>query len=242
MRCFMKTDVGRVREINEDCCEVKYFDDGSCLLVLCDGMGGKNGGEIASSKVMQTLIFEFSRRYDKAMSDTAIKAALVSSARTANIAVYDIACADDNLRGMGTTLVAAFIRGADAHIIHAGDSRAYIYSDNALNQITTDHSIVQHLIELGQISKEEANTHPRKNIITRALGVDESIDVEYTFLDIPDKSILLLCTDGVSNMITDKEFEQIIQNNTFDDLVDIIIETALNNGGVDNATIIVAEQ
>ncbi|MEE1024612.1 MAG: Stp1/IreP family PP2C-type Ser/Thr phosphatase [Acutalibacteraceae bacterium] len=242
MRCFMKTDVGRVREINEDCCEVKYFDDGSCLLVLCDGMGGKNGGEIASSKVMQTLIFEFSRRYDKAMSDTAIKAALVSSARTANIAVYDIACADDNLRGMGTTLVAAFIRGADAHIIHAGDSRAYIYSDNALNQITTDHSIVQHLIELGQISKEEANTHPRKNIITRALGVDESIDVEYTFLDIPDKSILLLCTDGVSNMITDKELEQIIQNNTFDDLVDIIIETALNNGGVDNATIIVAEQ
>ena len=238
----MKTDVGRVREINEDCCEVKYFDDGSCLLVLCDGMGGKNGGEIASSKVMQTLIFEFSRRYDKAMSDTAIKAALVSSARTANIAVYDIACADDNLRGMGTTLVAAFIRGADAHIIHAGDSRAYIYSDNALNQITTDHSIVQHLIELGQISKEEANTHPRKNIITRALGVDESIDVEYTFLDIPDKSILLLCTDGVSNMITDKELEQIIQNNTFDDLVDIIIETALNNGGVDNATIIVAEQ
>ena len=242
MRCFMKTDVGRVREINEDCCEVKYFDDGSCLLVLCDGMGGKNGGEIASSKVMQTLIFEFSRRYDKAMSDTAIKAALVSSARTANIAVYDIACADDNLRGMGTTLVAAFIRGADAHIIHAGDSRAYIYSDNALNQITTDHSIVQHLIELGQISKEEANTHPRKNIITRALGVDESIDVEYTFLDIPDKSILLLCTDGVTNMITDKELEQIIQNNTFDDLVDIIIETALNNGGVDNATIIVAEQ
>ena len=242
MRCFMKTDVGRVREINEDCCEVKYFDDGSCLLVLCDGMGGKNGGEIASSKVMQTLIFEFSRRYEKAMSDTAIKAALVSSARTANIAVYDIACADDNLRGMGTTLVAAFIRGADAHIIHAGDSRAYIYSDNALNQITTDHSIVQHLIELGQISKEEANTHPRKNIITRALGVDESIDVEYTFLDIPDKSILLLCTDGVSNMITDKELEQIIQNNTFDDLVDIIIETALNNGGVDNATIIVAEQ
>lgn len=242
MRCFMKTDVGRVREINEDCCEVKYFDDGSCLLVLCDGMGGKNGGEIASSKVMQTLIFEFSRRYDKAMSDTAIKAALVSSARTANIAVYDIACADDNLRGMGTTLVAAFIRGADAHIIHAGDSRAYIYSDNALNQITTDHSIVQHLIELGQISKEEANTHPRKNVITRALGVDESIDVEYTFLDIPDKSILLLCTDGVSNMITDKELEQIIQNNTFDDLVDIIIETALNNGGVDNATIIVAEQ
>ena len=242
MRCFMKTDVGCVRELNEDCCEVKYFDNGACLLVVCDGMGGKNGGEIASSRVMETLICEFSRRYDESMSDTALKAALISSARTANVAVYDIACADDNLRGMGTTLVAAFIRGTDAHIIHAGDSRAYIYSDKVLIQITTDHSIVQHLIELGQISKEEANTHPRKNIITRALGVDESIDVEYTYVSISDNSILLLCTDGVSNMISDSELEQIIQNNAFDDLVDIIIETALNNGGIDNATVIVAEQ
>ena len=155
-----------------------------------------------------------------------------------NRAVYDKATSDPDMLGMGTTGVCVYLYGDMAHIVHAGDSRAYLYRGGEIRQLTRDHSMVQQLVDSGQITREQAASHPQKNLITRALGVSANIVPEYNRCDVEPGDVLLLCTDGLTNMVPDEEIALILQETTFFDAPRILVDRALKGGGQDNITVL----
>lgn len=157
-----KTDRGRIRESNQDAYFVGEMPDGTAFAVVCDGMGGAAGGNIASSLAVQVISSKINASYHPNMRDSSICNMLESALSAANVEVYDLAQEKADLRGMGTTVVCAVIRGGQAFIAHAGDSRAYLFSADGLQQVTTDHSMVQDLLESGKITPDEAKHHPNK--------------------------------------------------------------------------------
>ena len=164
--------------------------------------------------------------------ETFLKRALTG----ANRFVFQKASREEELAGMGTTAVCALVRGGNAFICHAGDSRAYLVRDGRLTQLTHDHSYVQELVDCGTITAEEAEHHPQKNIITRALGVDYRLDPEFTSLAVQPGDILLLCSDGLTNAVPRPQLEQLLRTGSFYDLPDLLIRAANENGGKDNIT------
>jgi len=180
MKIAKKTDIGKVRNSNQDACSAGELPDGTVWAVVCDGMGGASGGDIASTTAVRIISEKITSSYRDGMSSNSIRSLLFSSIETANSVVYDISRSNTSLEGMGTTVVAAVISGGAAYIAHAGDSRAYRIFDNSIKQITRDHSIVQVMVEKGELTPNEAKGHPRKNIITRALGVDSSILIDFS--------------------------------------------------------------
>ena len=161
-----------------------------------------------------------------------MKKALIS----ANRYVFQKALREESLAGMGTTAVCALVRGGKAYLSHAGDSRAYLYRDGKLAQLTHDHSYVQELVDCGTITQEQAEHHPQKNIITRALGVDYRLEPEFTTVALQAGDVLLLCTDGLTNAVPMEQLEQLLRSGSFYDLPDALIHTANENGGPDNIT------
>ena len=161
-----------------------------------------------------------------------LKKALLS----ANRYVFQKALREESLAGMGTTAVCALVRGGKAYLSHAGDSRAYLYRDGKLAQLTHDHSYVQELVDCGTITQEQAEHHPQKNIITRALGVDYRLEPEFTTVALQAGDVLLLCTDGLTNAVPTEQLEQLLRSGSFYDLPDVLIRTANENGGPDNIT------
>ena len=166
------------------------------------------------------------------------KAFMMHGFDVTNRAVYEKAASDPEMMGMGTTGVCAYAGGGFAHIVHAGDSRAYLYHRGTLRQITRDHSMVQQLVDSGQITREQALLHPQKNLITRALGVAANIVPEYNRCEIEEGDILLLCTDGLTNMVPDEEIARILQDTAFFDAAGVLISRALQAGGQDNVTVL----
>ena len=164
--------------------------------------------------------------------ETFLKKALLS----ANRYVFQKALREESLAGMGTTAVCALVRGGKAYLSHAGDSRAYLYRDGKLAQLTHDHSYVQELVDCGTITQEQAEHHPQKNIITRALGVDYRLEPEFTTVALQAGDVLLLCTDGLTNAVPTEQLEQLLRSGSFYDLPDVLIRTANENGGPDNIT------
>ena len=154
----------------------------------------------------------------------------------ANRFVFQKASREEELAGMGTTAVCALVRGGNAFICHAGDSRAYLVRDGRLTQLTHDHSYVQELVDCGTITQEQAEHHPQKNIITRALGVDYRLEPEFTTVALRAGDVLLLCTDGLTNAVPTEQLEQLLRSGSFYDLPDVLIRTANENGGPDNIT------
>lgn len=239
MNIASKTDIGLVRSSNQDSYAAGELPDGTAWAVVCDGMGGANGGNIASANAVKIISEYISSSYHEGMGSNSIKTLLSSSIYGANVRLYDMSRTIESLAGMGTTVVAIIISNGVAHISHAGDSRAYIIKDNKLTQITKDHSIVQSMIDKGQITLEEAKSHPNKNVITRALGVKEDVDVEYNEIDLADDESILICTDGLSSYVPKERIEEIIKNEDFKDLPQSLINEANKNGGPDNITIVV---
>ncbi len=239
MQITGRTDIGSVRSRNEDAFEYGILSDGTAWALVCDGMGGVHGGKVASSAAIEIVSDKIKKCYNPSMSVSSLENLLLSTITTANVHVFDRGIYDENLKGMGTTIVSAIIKNNEACIAHVGDSRAYIISGDKIEQITKDHSLVQQMLDSGQITQTEFEHHPIKNIITRAMGVGEKIDIEFDFVCVNEGDALLLCTDGLSGMISNERILEIYQTTEFDSLADKYIEEANNNGGNDNITVVV---
>lgn len=238
MKIVAKTDKGLVRENNQDAYAVGELPDEVAWAVVCDGMGGAAGGNIASALAVKVISDKITSSYNEKMRDSSIKNLLDSAITAANIEVYDMAYSRPDLKGMGTTVVAVVVRDNVAHIAHAGDSRAYLVNKDGVEQITVDHSLVQNLVDRGEITKEEAEHHPNKNVITRALGVDKRIDVDFSEIYMQENETLVLCTDGLSNCVNNSEMAEDIKDGQYYAFADRLVKRANKNGGNDNITVV----
>ena len=233
------TDIGKVRSANEDSFDFGLFDDGTAWAVVCDGMGGVRGGQLASSLATEMVADKIRKCYNKLMPVYSFENIFLSTITTANVIVNDRSYTDTEFQGMGTTIAAAIVKENQACIAHVGDSRVYKITADSITQITKDHSLAQEMLDSGQITKEEFENYPKKNIITRALGIDDKIDIDFDFTDINDGEALLLCSDGLSGLISDDELLEIYKNNDFELLCDEYIKAANDKGGYDNITAVV---
>lgn len=234
-----KTDIGIVRSKNEDALDYGILSDGTAWSIVCDGMGGVHGGKIASTAAIEMVSEKIRKCYNVSMSVSSLENLLLSSITTANVDVFDRGIYDESLKGMGTTIVSAIVKNNEACIAHVGDSRAYIIRNNTIEQITKDHSLVQQMLDSGQITKSEYENNPIKNIITRAMGVSEKIDIDFDFVNVKEDDALLLCTDGLSGLVSDERLLEIYRTTDFEFLADKYIQEANNNGGTDNITVVI---
>ena len=238
MKIVAKTDKGLVRSSNQDAYAVGELPGEVAWAVVCDGMGGEAGGNIASALAVKVISEKITSAYNEKMRDASIKNLLDSAICAANIEVYDMAYSRPDLQGMGTTVVAVIVRDKTAFIAHAGDSRAYIVSGETIQQITTDHSLVQNMVDRGEITAEQAQHHPKKNLITRAVGVEKRIDIDFREIDLNDNETLILCTDGLSNFVTNNEMIDDIKDSQYYAFADRLVKRANKNGGGDNITVV----
>ena len=221
------TDIGRVRERNEDSVLVS-----PPLYVVADGMGGHRGGQVASQVALEAM---------EGLA-TEGRGSLADHVHRANRAVWDRSVEDERLSGMGTTLTAAQIDGASALIAHVGDSRAYLLRDGSLQQLTTDHTLVARMVKSGEITEAEAEVHPHKNVLTRALGTDEEVEVDEDSIALVDGDRLLLCSDGLTGMVTEDQIQAILENSDQpQQAADRLVKAANRAGGVDNITVVVLD-
>ncbi len=239
MKIASKTDTGLVRNSNQDSYAAGELMDGTAWAVVCDGMGGANGGNVASANAVKIISEYISSSYHENMNSNSIRTLLQSAICGANVRLYDMAHTIESLEGMGTTVVAAIVCNGMVHITHAGDSRAYLVRDNRLIQITKDHSIVQSMVDKGELTSEEAKNHPKRNVITRALGVTENIEFEYNETEFYDGDQILICSDGLTNYVSENDIEKVISDNNFYEYPKALIDLANANGGGDNITIVV---
>lgn len=239
MRVFSATDVGQKRKMNQDYVFVSDSPVGNLpnLFVVADGMGGHNAGDYASSHAVQTLVDEI--REDKDFNPIKI---IRHAIETANTEVLNKAQNDISLRGMGTTIVVATIVGHYAYVANVGDSRLYIIQDQ-IHQVTKDHSLVQEMVRMGELKAEEAKNHPDKNIITRALGAERTVDIDFFDLKLEANSTILMCSDGLSNMVEDSKIEEIVSDSeiNLERKGRKLLREANQNGGKDNIAIILVE-
>ena len=237
-RIYGGTDKGRVRATNQDAFVYEVLDEHTAYAVLCDGMGGENGGHIASSKAVEVISQALGRGLAQKAAD--VKATLVSALSAANAVVYSMAAADEALSGMGTTVVAAVLRDGMLFAAHVGDSRLYSLAEGSqrLERLTRDHSVVQLLLDSGEITEEEARTHPKRHYITRALGVEREVDPEYMERAFAGGR-LLLCSDGLYNYAPPEEHIDLIATCASEQDIFLLIDEANKAGGPDNITAIV---
>ena len=236
MKIFGKTDIGLVRESNQDAFSFGSFDDGNCWTVVCDGMGGVSGGQVASAICVEMVSEAIKRGYRNKMTVSSAKNLLTTAINAANSAVFKKSQEDFEVRGMGTTVVAVIVLGNLAVVAHVGDSRAYLLNDE-IKPITKDHSFVQLLIDTGKITEEEAKVHPDRNVITRAVGIEHVVDVETDIVDINNNDKLLICTDGLNGYVSDADILKTV-NEYGDSSTEKLVETANNAGGRDNVTVV----
>lgn len=252
MLWYGKSDIGMVRSANQDSFIARKLTADSVLCSVCDGMGGKAGGSEASRLALTVFESEVAAFMKKAkatksseISDSEIKRMLADSVDRANSEVYKAACSDHTLSGMGTTLVAALVIGSMLYSVNIGDSRMYIIKDGQATQHTHDHSYVQYLVDIGKLTPDEAKKSTNKNIITRAVGIDEKVDSDISSMKLPDSSgdYILLCSDGLTNHMENHEIAQIIQKNgdTLEQKADALISAANGRGGTDNITVVLLE-
>lgn len=228
------TDVGNFRKVNEDYIDY-YTDEKKRIYVIADGMGGHNAGEIASKLAVENTISYINSLSQLDDLEDSIKKAVGDS----NNKIYELSKSKADLNGMGTTLTACLIKGSDMVIANVGDSRCYIIKDKAISLVTKDHSLVQQLLDEGSITESEADNHPNRNIITRALGTNSTVDVDVIKMDIKGIEKIILCTDGLSNLIDEQELYDFVMNN--DDCCAELIELSKSRGTKDNISVIVFE-
>lgn len=243
MEWAARSDVGLVRKTNEDSYSVRISEDKPSVAIVADGMGGYRGGKIASNITVETIIEGIDQFYpDELLEDSPqVDPAVVikRAVRFANEKVYKLAQDDIKLAGMGTTVVGAMVFDQELVIGYVGDSRAYLITDDTIEQITEDHSLVNELISQGKISEEEALNHPQRHMITRAMGTAPQVSVDIVKRPWKENDILLLCTDGLSEVVTTEEIKAVFSKQpSIQIAVDTLLEQSLQVGGKDNITIV----
>ena len=243
MNAFGMTDIGLQRRENQDTYAIARCGQPERLVaVVCDGMGGANGGSVASGLAVDTFCTELSERLRSDMTAQALHEALGVSVAKANRVIYERAQTDLALRGMGTTLVAAVVEGERVSVCNVGDSRAYRISAGGITRITRDHSVVEEMIERGEITPAQARIHPSRNIITRALGPDEAVACDCFDLTLREGEKLLLCSDGLIVAREDDEILSVVQSSADpQDCVQTLIERTKQCGAPDNVTVVLVE-
>ena len=242
MIAFSKTDIGVRRNTNQDYAYFSVEQIGNLpnVLIVADGMGGHKAGEVASEQAVNAVLqsIKENEKEDKiSIIEEAIEAA--------NCKVLDMAAKDEKFMGMGTTIVVATLENGNLYVANVGDSRLYLIDDD-IRQITRDHSLVQEMVSIGELDKESAKTHSRRNIITRAVGVEKKVMADFFEAEVREGTKILLCSDGLTNMVDDNEIKHIIEecsssNQNIEATVQRLIDTANENGGLDNIAVVLAE-
>lgn len=236
MAVVVRTDKGNIRPINED----SYFAprQGLPMALVADGIGGHKAGEVASALAVETMQAQVAKRQGR---DLSIKMA-VGFVRKTNKAIFEAAQGVETAKGMGTTLTMLYFMKRKVLLAHVGDSRAYRLRDGQLTMLSQDHSLVAELIKIGEITEEQAKDHPYKNIITRALGVDEDVQVDSRDFDRFENDLYLLCTDGLTTYLDDEELRVILLGKeSLDEKADSLMNIALERGGRDNITLVLTD-
>ena len=237
MQVWGCTDVGQVRENNQDSFYIEITDDGNALCVVCDGMGGAKAGNVASRLAADSFIEHSKSVMRPGIKCENIKEIMCDSLSAANQSVNDMAELDEFYNGMGTTLVAAISAQDDVVIINVGDSRAYLINKEGIERITRDHSVVEDMVEMGELTAEEAKEHPGKNLITRAVGTDENVVGDIYTISAEKGSYILLCTDGLTNLVSDQEIlYEVLYGGEASVCCERLIAIANTRGGYDNIT------
>ncbi|MCQ2526413.1 MAG: Stp1/IreP family PP2C-type Ser/Thr phosphatase [Lachnospiraceae bacterium] len=229
---FSRTDIGNTRKLNQDYIYTTQDKIGNLtnLFIVADGMGGHAAGDYASRTAVETIVKYIENSFEK----NSLKL-LTKAVETANNEVYTEALLNRRLEGMGTTIVAATFVGRYLQAINVGDSRLYIIRDKEIRQVSVDHSLVEEMIKSGGIAREQARNHPDKNIITRAVGVKSTVEPDTYTEELKNGDYVLLCSDGLTNMVPDEEIAEIIvKEEKVDEAVKKLIEKANENGGRDN--------
>lgn len=238
-KAFATSNVGKAREINEDYFYISYPDDEIQLFILADGMGGYNGGEVASKLAVTSAKNYILSNFEKNNSDKDTILDLVkNSSQYANMVVYEKAKENPELSKMGTTLDICLIYQSKAFISHIGDSRIYRIRKDFMRKLTKDHSYVQQLIDEGKITKEESLKHPKKNMLMKALGCTPFIEPDAMIKGFIKEDVILMCSDGLTNMVSEERIKQIIKENPTD-ATKLLVQEANDNGGNDNITAII---
>ena len=241
MRIWGITDTGLVRRENQDAYATAVAAD-CTVAVVCDGMGGTNGGHAASSIAVDTLLHELQAALKPAMGWPQINEAVLYAIDQANLAIRARAQEDESLSHMGTTLVCAVCRDTEAEVFNVGDSRGYLLNETGIRQITRDHSVVENMVERGDITPAQARRHPRRNLITRALGPDERVEADSFRVPWQQGDFLLLCTDGLVNTVTDQEMLfEVMHESDLDGCLDRLMALAKAQGAPDNVTVVLLQ-
>lgn len=236
---FGITDKGIVRKNNQDvflCEEIRLID--AVLLVVCDGMGGAKSGNIASSMTAEVFRNTLVENLNVFGDNTSMAEQMKMAAEAANSAVFEKSITDIDCSGMGTTLVAAVVTKDGASVVNVGDSRAYVITkDEGISQITRDHSIVQDMVNRGDITKKEAKTHPNKNLITRAIGTSPRVLADTFYVSLKEGDRLLLCSDGLSNIVDDDQLAyESTRSDDLSECCEFLVKAAIVSGAPDNVT------
>ncbi len=238
IKTVSKTDIGKLRQLNQDFVFTSVYPLGALdnLLVVADGMGGHKAGDYASKCAVETIIEMCSKsKGEKQIS------AITNAVNEANSRIRRKAMEDENMIGMGTTLVLATITDDVLTVANVGDSRLYIISEEGISQVTRDHSLVEEMVRMGGIDRVSARNHPDKNIITRAVGATSNVNIDFFEVNLKNGDLILMCSDGLSNMIEDSEIQKIVQKGVdLESIAKELIDTANKNGGKDNISVVLA--
>ena len=244
MEVWSITDVGLVRKENQDACAVcQHEESGHTLCVVCDGMGGAAGGKLASRIAVDTFMAEMQKALRRGMTPEQLREVSSYAVALANRAIRDAAEASVDCRGMGTTLVSAVSCDGGAVISNVGDSRAYHITADGIHRVTKDHSLVERMVDRGDITAEEARRHPNRNLITRALGPDMSALSDEYICPMEPGEFLLLCSDGLVDTVTDQEMLfEVIHGGELDTCLDRLLAISKSHGASDNVTAVLMKQ
>ncbi len=242
MQYWAITDAGCVREQNQDTYQIEKLDKNTLLCLVCDGMGGAKAGNVASALAAEVFVDEIRRTWKENMEQAQIDQMLQAAVKLANFTVFDQGRQFEEFSGMGTTLVAMLVTERETTVVNVGDSRAYRINEGGISRITVDHSVVEMMVQRGELTREEARNYPGKNFITRAVGTETIADSDLFHLDLQQGDFLLLCSDGLSNSVDEQEILfEVVHGDEKEKCCQQLLDIAKNRGAPDNVTCVLVQ-